>query len=122
MLVGLAGLALVPWFAPMLAGIEGTGFVTQPLRATGGAMLLVLFLIGMARITAAGCLAAGYKSGESSMMGLFDFSFLFWAPFFSWVIWGDVVSRRVAAGMGLIVIAGALAVWSGARAGDARAG
>jgi drug/metabolite transporter (DMT)-like permease len=114
-LAGLAGLVLAPWFGPMLAGVEGVEFVTQPLQGVGWEMLLVLFLIGMARIIAAGCLVTGYQAGDASVMGLFDFSFLFWAPFFAWLLWGDVVSPWMAAGMGLIVIAGALAMWSGAR-------
>jgi drug/metabolite transporter (DMT)-like permease len=114
-LAGLAGLALAPWFGPMLAGVEGVEFVTQPLQRVGWEMLLVLFLIGITRIIAAGFLVTGYQAGDASIMGLFDFSFLFWAPFFAWLLWGDVVSPRMAAGMGLIAAAGVLAMWSGAR-------
>ncbi len=54
-------------------------------------------------------------SGAASIMGLFDFAFLFWAPLFAWLIWGEGLSARMAAGMALIVIAGALALWSGER-------
>jgi drug/metabolite transporter (DMT)-like permease len=118
---GLAGVVLVPWLGPVLAEVPGTDFATmawQPLAwTTVGAVLL----IGLAGITASGCMARGYQSGAASIMGLFDFSFLFWAPFFAWAIWGDLMSLRMAGGMGLIVIAGALAIWSGARAGEARA-
>lgn len=115
LLAGGAGLALSPWIVPVLSGIDGTEFVTQPIRATGGWILFVLFLIGIARISAAAFQAIGYQSGDASVVALFDFSFLFWAPFFAWVIWGDTVSQSMAAGMVLIVIAGALAIWSGNR-------
>jgi len=74
-----------------------------------------VFLIGISGITSTACMAQGYKMGEASIMGLFDFSFLFWAPLFAWLLWGDTVSPRMALGMGLIVVAGGLAIWSGAR-------
>lgn len=120
-MTGLAGLALMPWLTPLLDAVPGTGFATMPWRPAGWATLGTVFLIGLAGMTAIGCMAHGYLSGASSIMGLFDFSFLFWAPFFAWAIWGDLVSPRIATGMGLIVIAGALAIWSGARAGEAEA-
>lgn len=66
-------------------------------------------------LTAAACQAIGYQSGESGAVALFDLSFLFWAPSLAWAFWGDTITPRMAAGMALIVIAGALAVWSGRR-------
>jgi drug/metabolite transporter (DMT)-like permease len=119
MLAGLAGLVLSPWIIPVLSGVEGTEFVTQPIRATSGWVLFVLFLIGIARISAAAFQAVGYQSGDASVVALFDLSFLFWAPFFAWMIWGKTVSLSMAAGMVLIVLAGALAIWSGDRARSA---
>ncbi len=119
---GLAGLALAPWLGPLLEGVPGTGFATMPWQPVGWPAAGVVFLMGLAGITAIGCQARGYLSGASSIMALFDFSFLLWAPFFAWAIWGDVVSQRMALGMALIVAAGVLAIWSGARAREARAG
>jgi len=112
---GLAGLALVPWLAQLLEGVPGAGFATMSWQPVAWPTAGAVFLIGLAGICAVGCMARGYQRGEASIMGLFDFSFLFWAPFFAWAIWGDVVSQRIAVGMVLIVAAGALAVWSGAR-------
>ncbi len=60
-------------------------------------------------------MAQGYKMGPASVMGLFDFSFLVWAPLFAWLVWGQILDLRTAAGMALIALAGALALWSGAR-------
>jgi len=113
MLAGIAGLAFMPWIVPALSGIPGTEFVTQPLRPIGVWPLLLLLMIGLARIAAAACQAIGYQSGESGTVALFDLSFLFWAPFFAWLFWGDIISPRMALGMALIVAAGALAIWSG---------
>jgi len=114
--VGVAGLALAPWLGTVLAGVPGTGFATLPWQPLDWTTVGIVFLIGVAGITATGCQARGYLSGASSIMALFDFAFLFWAPFFAWLVWGDVVSLRVGIGMGLIVVAGALAIWSGTRA------
>ena len=118
---GLAGVALVPWLGPLLAGVPGTDFATMTWQPVAWVTVGTVLLIGLAGIIATGCMARGYQSGAASIMGLFDFSFLFWAPFFAWLVWGDVVSLRMAGGMGLIVIAGALAIWSGARAEEAPA-
>ena len=115
-LAGLTGLALVPWLGSVLEGVPGTEFATLPWRPVMWATTAAVFLIGLAGITATACMAQGYKMGIASIMGLFDFSFLFWAPLFAWLIWADTVSLRMAAGMALIVIAGTLAIWSGARA------
>jgi len=115
-LAGLAGLALVPWLGSTLDGVPGTEFATLPWQPVMLVTLAAVFAIGLSGITATACMAQGYKMGAASIMGLFDFSFLFWAPLFAWLIWGDTVSLRMAAGMGLIVVAGALAIWSGARA------
>lgn len=113
---GLLGLAALPWLGVALAGLDGAGFATAPWRAPGGGTLALVFLIGAAGLVATGCLAQGYLSGPASVMALFDFSFLLWAPLLAWLLWGETVTPATALGMGLIVIAGALAVWSGERA------
>lgn len=118
---GLAGLALVPALASRLEGMPGIEFAAMPWRAVSWSMAGAVFLIGLCGITATGCMAQGYRMGAASIMALFDFSFLFWAPFFAWLVWGDVVSPRTGAGMALIVVAGSLAIWSGARAEEAQA-
>jgi drug/metabolite transporter (DMT)-like permease len=115
-LAGLAGLAVLPWLGSALEGVPGAEFATLPWQPMMWATMAAVFVIGLAGITATACMAQGYKMGAASIMGLFDFSFLFWAPLFAWLVWGDTVSLRMAAGMGLIVLAGALAIWSGARA------
>jgi len=113
---GLAGLVFAPAIAPALDGIPGAEFATMGWRSIDRSTLGAVLLIGLSGITATGCMAQGYRMGPASVMGLFDFSFLFWAPLFAWLLWGDLVDLPVAGGMALIVAAGALAIWSGARA------
>lgn len=112
---GIAGQALVPWLAAVLEGVPGAGFATMPWQPIAWATAGAVFLIGLSGITSTACMAQGYRMGQASIMGLFDFSFLFWAPLFAWLLWGDTVSPRMALGMGLIVAAGGLAIWSGTR-------
>ncbi len=112
---GLVGLGLAPWLAAAFADVPGAEFATTGWRSIGLATIGAVFLIGLAGISATGCMAQGYKMGPASVMGLFDFSFLVWAPFFAWLVWGQVLDLRTAVGMMLIALAGALALWSGAR-------
>jgi len=120
--VGLVGVGLAPALAASLRSVPGTEFATlgwQPVSWSGAG---AVFLIGIGGIVATGCQAQGYRLGPASVMGLFDFSFLFWAPFFAWLVWGEVVSPRMALGMALIVVAGSLAIWSETRAETTRDG
>ena len=110
---GVVGLGLVPWLAEMFGDVPGSEFATTGWRVPSWSLAGAVFLIGLAGISATGCMAQGYRMGPASVMGLFDFSFLFWAPFFAWLVWGEVLDMRTAAGMVLIMIAGALAIWSG---------
>lgn len=121
MIAGLLGIAVQPYLSPMLSGIAGTEFATRPWTGISLETFGIVAGIGAAGMVASACLAQGYKSGESSLMALFDFSFLFWVPLFAWIIWGTPPAANVVAGMVLIVCAGALAVWSGARRGAAPA-
>lgn len=111
-LVGWLGLALLPAFGPLLAGVEGTAFATRPWVDMDAADWVIVFTIGTTGIVATGMMAQGYRMGESTVLCLFDFSFLLWAPFFAWWLWGDGVSLRAVAGMGMIGLAGSLAIWS----------
>ncbi|GMG85480.1 DMT family transporter [Paralimibaculum aggregatum] len=119
---GLLGIAARPWLAEALAGVPGTGFATRPWDGLDAATLGWIAVIGLGGMTASICLAQGYKMGEASLMALFDFSFLLWAPLFAWAIWGSALAPQTALGMALIVGAGALAVWSGARRRTVTAG
>jgi len=115
MLAGMLGLVAAPVLVPALDGVEGSGFIAQGWRPLDWRILGIVFLTGIAGIVATICLAAGYRMGESTLMSVFDFSFILWASFFAWALFGDAPSMREAAGIALIIAAGLLAVWSGQR-------
>jgi drug/metabolite transporter (DMT)-like permease len=118
LLAGLAGLALTPAIGAAVGHLEGTAFATMPARMPDGDDLVLVFALGGAGAVGLVLLAWGYRGAEPTFAALFDFSFLFWVPLFSWLLWGDRLALSVALGMTLIVLAGLLAVSGmGGRAG-----
>lgn len=115
-LAGVLGLLAAPFIAGL--GIEGAEFASEPWRPVGLREAGIAAATGLAGIVATGLLALGYGRGPSSLMGLFDFSFLVWVPLFAWLLWGTRIGAHEALGMGLVIAAGLLAVWSGARRGE----
>ena len=109
-LAGLLGMALTPWITVMVAGFEGTEFATMAPVWPSGPDLLVVAGMGTAAAIGMVLLAIGYSGAPPSYAALFDYSFLFWIPLFAWIIQGEVLTLPVATGMGLIVLAGMLAI------------
>ena len=107
---GLAGVALTPWIAAAVGHVEGTGFATMPVQALAAGDLMIVLVLGGAGALGILLLARGYRGADPTFAALFDFSFLFWAPLFAWLLWGERLAPTVALGMALIVLAGLLAV------------
>lgn len=121
---GAVGLLLAPWLGRVAGHVPGTGFVTMAPAEVTARGLVIAALIGLSGLLGGGLLATGYRLGRSSVVGLFDYSFLVWAPFFGWLIRGEGVAPRTVGGMALIALAGVLAMRAGRRleARQARAG
>lgn len=116
---GAAGLAVMI-AGPVVAAAAGPlpqdlAFMLGGVSLPGWPALLIAVAIGLSSLLSSGLMAEGYKSAESSLAAMFDFSFLIWAPLFAWLLWGDTITGLQALGMVLIVAAGTLALWSGAR-------
>lgn len=107
---GLAGMALTPWIAAAVGDVEGTDFVIMPAQPVDLADLILVFALGGAGALGILLLARGYRGADPTFAALFDFSFLFWVPLFSWVLWGERLAPSVGLGMALIVLSGLLAV------------
>lgn len=112
---GVAGLLLAPWLGRVVGDVPGTGFITMaPAEVTPRGLALAA-MIGLSGLLGGGLLATGYRLGRSSVVGLFDYSFLVWAPLFGWLIRGEGVAPRTLGGMALIALAGVLAMRAGRR-------
>jgi drug/metabolite transporter (DMT)-like permease len=107
---GLGGMALTPALAAAVGHVEGTGFATMPPRLPSMEDVAFVFVLGGAGAVGLVLLARGYRGAEPTFAALFDFSFLFWVPLFSWLLWGERLLPPAAIGMALIVLAGLLAV------------
>lgn len=110
---GLAGVILLPWLDGLFGHVEGADFLVRPLEPVGSTPWGMLTLAAASGLLGAVLLATGYRSGRASVVGLFDYSFLVWAPVFAWILRGETLSFRVACGMALIAAAGALAMLAG---------
>ncbi|CAN5455282.1 DMT family transporter [soil metagenome] len=67
-----------------------------------------------------GALAAGamvlfgtaYKAAESSFVAPFEYTAMFWATLYGYVIFGDELGLRTIAGGGIVIAAGLFMIWS----------
>jgi len=56
--------------------------------------------------------AKAYQSGPAAIIGTFDYTYLVWAAFFSFLFFGVLPDRMTILGMFMIAGAGMLAIWS----------
>ena len=112
---GAVGLLVAPWLGRLVGEVPGTGFITMEPTAVTARGLGIAALIGLSGLLGGGLLATGYRLGRSSVVGLFDYSFLVWAPLFGWLIRGEALAARTVGGMALIALAGVLAMQAGRR-------
>ena len=98
--IGLLG-APESWRAE--AGFFARGWVTPP---PGFWFWVGVQAIGS--VIAIGCLTRAYQIGETSYVAPFEYSFLIFASFWAWVIWGDVLDVWAFAGIAAIVVSGAV--------------
>ena len=122
LVLGTLGMLLTPWIFGLVGHFEGTSFATRPVSWPDWQSTGIVAALGVSGALGMVLLALGYRSAPSSYAALFDFSFLFWVPFFAWLVHGETLTRPVAGGMALIVVAGILALSGNvrqAKAGDA---
>ncbi|MEM1298813.1 MAG: DMT family transporter [Pseudomonadota bacterium] len=108
LLLGGAGMLAAPLMAGLIGHVEGTEFATMAVQVPTTEELAIVAAMGVAGATGMVLLAKGYASAPSTYAALFDYSFLFWVPFFAWLLRGELLNGSIATGMGLIILAGAL--------------
>ena len=105
---------------PTNMDIDGAGFATMAAAWPDRTTTLIILAMGAAGAIGMAAMAIGYRSAPSSYAALFDYSFLIWIPLFAWIFHREVLSTSMAAGIGLIILAGIVAL-SSAPAEEARA-
>ncbi len=109
-LVGLVGVAVMShWPSPQLSAKWPyllTGWRPMELWVFG-----VVVMTSFLNLTANLSLSRAYQTAESSWLAPFDYSYLIFATFWGYIIWGHVPDRWSFLGMFLIASAGCYVAW-----------
>lgn len=110
-LIGAGGLLA------MAAGLgDGAGFATRGWVAPSGAFLGWTALHAVGALVAVGLLTWAYQLGETALVAPFEYSFLIFAGFWGYMLFGESLGPAGLAGLALIMLSGAvIAVRSGGR-------
>ncbi|MCP5036393.1 MAG: DMT family transporter [Rhodobacteraceae bacterium] len=102
--VGLSVLTLWPQQVPAGAA----GFILRGLvwPTPMGWALTVLQAVGS--IAGVGLIIRGYQLGEASYVAIYEYSLLFFAAGWSWLLWGQQLKPLAALGIVLILVSGAI--------------
>src|SRR5437868_14937349 len=90
-------------------------FLTRPWHWPGlldfGAMLLLGSTVAIAMVM----FGTAYKNAESSFVAPFEYSAMFWASAFGFMIFGDVPGIRTLWGGAVVLLAGLFMLWADRR-------
>lgn len=105
-------LALVfSWTGAATADSKILAFLTRPW--VWPSALDFVFLAGLGALAAFAMVmfASAYKHAEASFVAPFEYTAMFWAVFYGYLIWRDVPDRFVVVGGTLVVSAGLYMIW-----------
>lgn len=116
-LVGALSIAVVV----MLLGIEPTGhpsidFLVRDWKVPNSSDMALMGLCGVIAAVGATLLAQAYRLGEANVVTPFEYTGMIWAVVFGFLFFGEVPQWTTVIGMGLIALAGVLALRAGAKA------
>jgi len=104
-LLGATGLLVIAVFGPfeLAGGAEfiSTGWVTPTPR-----FLFWVSVQAVGSLIAIAWLTRAYQIGETSYIAIFEYSFLIFAGFWGWILWGDTLGPLALVGVGAIVLSG----------------
>lgn len=102
---GLLGLAVLAFWQPAVPeGVEG--FILRGAVWPTGAFLFWTFVQAAGSLIGVGMMVKAYQMAEASRVAVFEYVILPASAFWTWAIWGDLLSLRASAGMVLIFLAG----------------
>jgi drug/metabolite transporter (DMT)-like permease len=101
--LGLIGLGL------MAAGLDdGQSFVSTGWRVPNFVFWKWTVVQAVFSMIAVGMLTRAYQVGETSYIAVFEYSFLIFASFWAWVLFGDTVDLFGMLGIAMIIVSGAV--------------
>ncbi|MCV2868271.1 DMT family transporter [Defluviimonas sp. WL0002] len=101
-LLGLVALAL--WQPEVPAGTDG--FILRGAVWPSATFLFWTFVQAAGSLLGVGMMVKAYQMAEASRVAVFEYVILPASAFWTWAIWGDLLSLRAMAGMALIFLAG----------------
>ncbi len=104
--VGMGIVGLLGTVAIAIVGPESDGFLARGWSPISGRLMGLVVIQAVFSIIAVGLLTRAYQSAETSLLTVFEYSFLGFATFWGWVLWGEALEPRDFAGLGLITLAG----------------
>jgi drug/metabolite transporter (DMT)-like permease len=108
-LFGLIGIFVLALWQPVTPdGAEG--FVLRGATALTPTFLFWTFVQAAGSLLGVGLMIRAYQIAEASRVAIFEYVILPASALWSYLLWGELVSSRAAAGMGLIFFAGLLIV------------
>jgi drug/metabolite transporter (DMT)-like permease len=112
------GLALHPAPVPVVAAAP---FLTGPWAVPSAAALLATAVQAVGSLAGVALITRGYQQAATSVLAVFEYSFLITATLWAWVLWGQTLEPSGYLGIALIVASGALMARASlpARAGNA---
>ncbi len=92
---------------PLGWGAEARFFTTGWATPTPRFLFWVV-VQGVASMVALACLTRAYQIAETSYVAVFEYSFLGFAGFWSWILWSEALDALALAGIAAIVLSGAV--------------
>lgn len=109
-LVGLLATLLVAISGETADGTGGSSFISGEWASMGPREWIAMALLAIASLIASICVAVAYQVGPPATIATFDFAYVGLAGFWGILIFAEIPSATTIAGIGLIILAGILAV------------
>jgi drug/metabolite transporter (DMT)-like permease len=90
---------------------KSLAFLTRPWQWPTFTDLTAMLLLGTTVAIAMVLFAVAYKSAESSFVAPFEYSAMFWAALFGFLVFGDVPGVRTLWGGAIVLFAGLFMLW-----------
>ena len=94
---------------------KSLAFLTRPWHSPSAIELSAMLLLGSTVAVAMVLFGMAYKSAESSFVAPFEYTAMFWAMAFGFVIFGDVPGPRTLWGGAIVLAAGLFMLWADRR-------
>ena len=85
---------------------DGLIFLLKPWSAVKGIEIFYIILLAFLNLSASMSIIFAYRVSDPPKIAIFEYNYLFWSIFLSYIIWGDILSYNKFFGLILIVFSG----------------